>query len=216
MSRSVQVGDLLRVRVICWDPNAQQIGLTVRAFYVESFTGTPGLVTTTNAAIWFDTNLGVKYPDVLYNNAMYYGVDVCHLLPNPTDRPESASANRSNGTRGAVGLPTQTAGLISLYTTDRGRTKQGRIYLPFPAAADCITDGLVGAPYQNNAQAIGNYFTNPVTIINGASSVTGEFVAMPIALRLNQFYPFEDALVAGTWATQRRRGGFGPKNLPFV
>jgi len=162
-----------------------------------------------------DSSLAGLYTGLISSNSEYYGSQLYLLNPiGLPPRPDHVNVNNNPGTGGAGLLPSQTSGLVSLYSSTLGKIGQGRTYIPFPPPGLNNADGTPEATYVTDLNALGAFlFANNIVIDGG---VTATF--RPCLYRGGTDTPrfLESAVAHDAWATQRRRGAFGRLNkVPF-
>lgn len=163
----------------------------------------------------FEDTLAGTYADLMTASASYYGGQLYYQTPvGPRPRPESSTEYATIGANVFDPLPTQTCGLVSLYSGTLGKTGQGRIYTPFPAVNMNDANGTPTPLTITSLQALGTKLITPITVVDGG--VTGVFnpvLYIPGGAPPLQLIRF---LARDAWATQRRRGSFGRLNAnPF-
>ena len=130
--------------------------------------------------------------------------------------PIFIAQNSGNGARNAGNLPTQSAGLVSLYTNGRGRRNHGRMYIPFPDMAN--NDPVKNVPnalYLTGLTTIGNLFSGPALTIVDTNSATYTYNSVlfnPYKSLVNNMKAITSNIPRAKWATQRRRGAYGRTN----
>lgn len=213
MSTPIFPGDVLLAQFVVHAVPSQQVSISNR-YYKVGIVIVPGVVTFGDVATDLDTFMAGVWKALLYNSAFYHGCRVRRMLPANTDAWETSTAGGGAGTAGAVALPTQTAGLVRLKTAHLGKHGEGRIYVPFPAAADNITDGVPRVGYISAAVALGGRMSTQRIIVGGTG---GQIAVTPIITSPPAFttqYDVTDSGAADAWATQKRRGSFGRFNVP--
>lgn len=206
------VGNIFAVKTFCFMSN--QLGLNITHWRVESLIGT-GEISATNIAKYFDVNFCSLVKPCLTSKASYLGASAQKVFP--TKENEGLwNITSGPGGAGATPLPTQTSGLVSLRSEYTGRGKRGRMYVPFPST-DAIDAGSAN-DYPNVAyQALLEAYSAPTLAPQNVTS-GGNGVEL-VCVIMNRTLPGDSAPVisrraAGRWATQKRRGDFGPANFP--
>lgn len=122
------------------------------------------------------------------------------------------------GAGGVAGepLPRQIAGLITRRGEFAGRHHQGRIYVPFPSESS--NDPTLGRPSIGYAALIGTYagdmYTTVTPALGGSSAILTPYYRYQTGTPPNTFaFPYVSSQARDYWATQRRRGDFGAKNV---
>lgn len=212
MGTPIFVNDILYVQSIIQEVNLQQTAVITRFLKVTSIVA-PGVVTFGDVAAAVDALVGTRYNVLINNNADYLGTRVRRLRPVGLEAWENSTASANTGVAGAVAMPGQVTGLIRFTTNQIGKRGVGRLYIPFPAAADNILEGVPRPGYMTAAQSLGQRYVIQVTVTAGAAIYTLDWVlvtrgGVPVERRVL------DSLPVKAWATQRRRGSFGRFNKP--
>lgn len=206
------LNDIYQARIVTFQ--GVQTAYMVRHYTVQAITGIE--LTPQQLATALDTQFSGLVKQLANNNATYRGVGVKRLTA-PASVEVNSIAGNGLGLGGADSLPTQTAGLIRLYTTTPGRHGHGRSYAPFPSEQHSDVNGRPTGPYGTALAALGVSLLLNVTVTVGADSTTW---APGIYRRANgtfiKFVPGGFSVALANWATQRRRGGLGKANpSPF-
>jgi len=208
----IQPGDVVKALTICQVPG--QVSINARQYQLVQ-SSQSGELTSTNFLAAFAPQMHSYLVPLMAQEATYYGnmlyLDTPHATPGW--RPDSRGAERSVGTGGVGLLPHQTSGLISLYTNTIGKKGQGRIYVPFPPQITNGADGNPTAQYVTKLDELGMFLAGSIMVTVGA--VTHMF--LPVLYKKGGVpYQINTYQSRSGWATQRRRGNFGPTNeLPF-
>lgn len=206
------VGNIFAVKTICFLSN--QLGINITHWMVDSLVGT-GDISATKIAKYFDLNFCSLVRDCMTSKASYLGASAQKIFPIK-ENEGLWNISSGPGTKGATPLPTQTSGLASLRSEVTGRGKRGRMYVPFPAT-DAIDAGAAvdypNAAYQTAVEAYSAPVLTPQTVTDGGNGV------VLVCVILNRRLPGDSPPVisrraSSRWATQRRRGDFGPQNVP--
>lgn len=210
MSQNVVVNDVLVSEVYVNESGLQQTAVSRRFWLCTAITGTP---TFTLVAAYLDNLFAPLIKPIIVNSATYLGTRVRRVFPNTLDTWSAVAAHAGVGTAGAVGLPAQSCGLGEFYSAKIGKPNQGRIYLPFPSASSNTGAGVPSAGYITDALAYVTEFSNT------QNAGTGGNVATLVSVLWKASAPtFTTQIItvnlATSWATQRRRGGFGRFNRP--
>lgn len=214
VSTPVSVNDILGSEVVVNDPAEQQTAVLRRYWFVFSRVGSLA-VTFGDIAAALDTLWAADYKQLVYNSATYNGTRVRRFFPVAPQMAqwEVVTANAGVGTAGAVALPTQTCGLISLSGDLIGKSAEGRQYVPFPSASDNVTTGTPSSTYLTLLSALGQDLSQPV-VVTGVSGGSVTIVPGLFSLALGRFTQINAHLQRAAWATQKRRGAFGRVNRP--
>lgn len=127
-----------------------------------------------------------------------------------------STINQGDGSRMGDPLPKQVAGIFTRRSIFAGRHAQGRVYVPFPAESD--NDPDEGRPNLGYLAALGTYsadaYTSVPVVLGGDSCALnpGHWV-IPKPPGVPFWLNYVSAQTRDYWATQRRRGDFGPKNI---
>lgn len=212
MAFTIVVGGVVRHVAYC--AIAGQVSVTKRDWQCTSMSGGSSMA---SADIIDALSLMVAplYSDAMSQNAQYYGSQLYYQTPvGAKPRPDSTRAGTTDGVELVGLLPTQTCGLVSLYTDTLGKTGQGRMYVPFPAQNQMDDNGTPVALYLTVLGNLGLAHTTNKTIISGG--VTGVFTPVLYVPGGVPPKPIIKYIVRDAWATQRRRGSFGRTNsMPF-
>ena len=211
-SFQVVIGDVLRSAVYCQAYN--QVSVNTRDWQVTQIVGTSTLWST-DITIGLDQSFASLMKPMLSAFSTYYGVQLYKRTPvGAAPRPDGTHANAGPGTASGNNLPTQTCGLISLYSMVLGPSGQGRFYMPFPAVSHSETNATPTASYLNLLAALGYFLSTPETYVNAGVSIT----LTPCLYQPGGAPPreIEEYIARDAWATQRRRGSYGKGNkVPF-
>lgn len=214
MSNIIDAGDMLVVETVCTVPG--QVSINRLHWKVLATSGTVG-VKFIDVASWWNGLVANTYKSLMFNGAQYYGVRCRRVFPANTDRWQFVNASAGPGLAGAIGLPTQTCGLISLTGSVLGRKGAGRQYLPFPAADDNDGAGVPLGGYITKAAALAIQLVTQQTVPSnpaGGEAIIRCNVAPEVGIPEGN--AVTEAIPRTAWATQRRRGSFGRlNNLPF-
>ena len=202
--------DLLELRILTYAGN--QIGLNIRHWRV-GVTVAPGC-TLAEAATEIDATLAVSYPPCMSVNAVYRGVGLKRLDPNPTTETQVVLSETPGTTAGDL-MARQVTGIITLRSGLPGRANRGRMYVAFPSELDNDADGHPIPGYTARLDALGVLFEAPLVVIGAAGTAT----LFPVVKHANSMVndqEITEAVGRTKWATQRRRGDYGQGNtLPF-
>lgn len=209
MANQVVAGDIVRVRVICSYKN--QIGLNIRYWRCNSIVNAG--VTDLEIATQISSDIDTLYREVLSAQAFYEGVGV--QIISPVKREEFVVlTHRGAGLVAGDPMPTQVCGLIKMTTGFAGRSKRGRMYIPFPGEASSEEDqAYPTAQYVTDIQAIGDYFTDIITFEVGANEALGHWWLFNPNSEVPGGTGVTAAIARRNWATQRRRGQLGRPNV---
>jgi len=210
------VGDVLQVRAVCFTLN--QIALNITHWRVTSVAGAGQ--TLFQIAAKFSTDLHVAYKGWMPPAASFRGVGVTNIA-GVRSVEEVAIGNAGIGTVAGTNLiPTQVAGLISWKTDSAGRHFQGRIYPGFPSAGYVDAAGEMTAPGRTAVDVIRIAYGFAKTVTTGADACNLQLVLLHRPTPARPIPPnslttdVTISLRSQSFATQRRRGDYGPANQP--
>jgi len=208
---AIQAGDVVRAVTICQVPG--QVSINSRQYQLVQSSG--GVETTSAVFLTsFGPQMHAAMVPLMAQEATFYGFMLYLETPHATGwRPDTRGAERSVGTGGVGLLPHQTSGLISLYSNTIGKKGQGRIYVPFPPAIVNGADGNPSQQYLDKLDELGQFLTGSIMAVQGPAT----HMFLPVLYKKGGTpYQLGYYTVRNGWATQRRRGNFGPTNeLPF-
>lgn len=212
----VAPNDIIEAKFFCM--TSDQLGLSVCHFNV-------GPVVVGNVPPQAIADRLANYSAVLFQNLMpasaqFYGTGVKDISQTPPPVSTFSAMGRGAGLQPGILLPTQTSGLITWRTPFAGRKYRGRMYVPFPwVAADAGANDLPSIAYMFNLNALATALTTPIVVSSGPNNLTLNLAVYhrpkvgPPAVPQSA-----DNVTSYTtlqlWATQRRRGDHGRKNLP--
>lgn len=210
MSLPLALNDILSVQF--YSQVAEQTA--IMGFHYRVTTIGASAATDADAADALSTTMATPIKALLENNALYQGVQVRVLTHTPPPSPVLSAIGSAAGSAGAVGLPRQTAGLLSFQTGFAGPGRRGRMYVAFPAAADNVAGGSASAGYITRMQALAADLEGPINVAAGGRTAT--LTAVVFSRKLNTPFTIISSTTSNKWATQRRRGSFGRANTgPF-
>src|SRR5262245_23543879 len=202
------VGDIYRVNYRC--QLRDQHGINVVHYRTKAEVGVGVTAAAIIAALY--TRVLSTYTGLLSAEAVFLPPTIQQVYPPPTKLPFTHTA--SNVTGGILGnaAPPQTCGLVSFTTAFAGRDFRGRIYIPFPGAADVSSTGQPISTYLSRLISLGNAVVAPLTVTNAGNSVDME------ACIYHRKTPGNPTTINGViarlgYATQRRRSFFGAVNV---
>ena len=209
---TIPIGGIVRAITYCTVPG--QVSTNTRKYQLVSLSsGTT--FPSGDFVLAYDADMVNLYPPLLSTGAQYYGVQA--YLMNPIGlppRPDHVNINATAGTFGAGLLPTQSSGLISLYSSTLGKIGQGRIYVPFGSPTALDANGTPTAAYGLGLTDLGAYSAANRVIIAGGITATFRPCLYQGGVDTPRF--IETFKIHDAFATQRRRGSFGRANsLPF-
>jgi hypothetical protein len=177
-------------------------------------TANPGALTLQNIAQLFYAGLATTTNGWMASDATDYGVAATKIWPLPRSQLSGSTGASRAGLSGAISLPTQTCGIISLFDGGTGPGHRGRVYLFFPSASMNQTPGIPTAAFQTLGNIFGTLISSSITL--GALGVTWTGVPVLWHSKSRTTTQIQSYLYRGAWGTQRKRGSFGrPNNPPF-
>lgn len=203
-----QVGDLYEARIVV--TQGQQTSINVRHYEVTAKSGNGA--TDAQIASAIDTLIAGAYKALLDSVAFYRGVGVRRITPLPIGVEVSTLASSGVGTATGDSLPGQVSGLITLRTAFGGRSRRGRVYIPFPAEGD---NGTTGTPTVGYNTRLGTLAAQLITSITAGGGGNDNFlIPVVYSRKFNLKTPVTTASGPFKWATQRSRGTYGRVNAP--
>jgi hypothetical protein len=209
MTVNLQSGDVVQFRV--WSSDSEQAA--VNTFHYLCIAPPVGTVTDFDAAVEFDTVIAANLKAMLYNGAVYNGVECRVVNRLPLSIFQVGNAGTGAGTAGAVGMARQDAGLTGWTTALAGPGNRGRTFWPFPSVTDNQGLGVPTAGYQGKQNTIVGTLIGLNLLHNVAVTAT---IAVAMVVRRKGAFPpvtITSATDRGRWATQRRRGSYGRVNV---
>jgi hypothetical protein len=208
-------GDIAEVKQFCLANNNQ---LGVNILHMTVHTPVAGFAQANLAKAWGGlVSAGLRL--MMPNTAQYYGTGVKNLSQVPNPAPSFSTQGQGPGLDGAVLLPTQTCGLITLRTPYAGRAYRGRVYVAFPSAIENVSLDVPSAAYIAAITGFATTLAEDQILTDGLTSATvrvGIFHRPPKGQTPtpSSITTVTSGTAAHIWATQRRRGEYGRKNLP--
>jgi len=151
--------------------------------------------------------------DCMCSQANVIGAKVAFVGPDPLPLPGLATTLQP-GTGSANPLPAVVSGILTFQTPLAGRSRRGRVFIPFPTVEDVAANDLPTTGYQNLIYSFG------LTLL-GLTSVSGPTTTYTIKWGVwsaahAYFTQYNDVRANAKWSTQHRRGSYGKVNLPNV
>lgn len=203
-------GDLYEVRIVC--NRGDQTSINVRHYLCTTKTGTG--VTDLYLATQLDLTFHSAYKALMDATSSYRGTGVRRISPLPLGVENVSVANAGIGTATGTRLPSQDAGMITLRTEFGGRTRRGRIYVPFPSVSDNDAAGNPTTGYMTRLGTLAGVLIFVQGLTQGANANTFQPVIHSRKEGVNTY--IRTATAIQKWATQRSRGQFGrPNPYPF-
>jgi len=213
MGKQISENDIVVLQVVIFNPPDSQIAV-LNNFYSANTPAGSGAVFTNDVCTAFDGIVAALYKALIWNTADYRGIrcrTVWPVLP-PMDAWVVEVGNEGTGGAGAVGLPSQTCGLLRKISEVLGKKGEGRQYLPFPSTSDNETSGRPNATYQGHAAALGTALITPF-VVTGTGTKSFTFNPCLFNPKDGPGPRITGTLTTTDWATQRRRGAYGRANL---
>lgn len=213
MAIPINLSDVYNVMVVLYVQDKGQIAVTVRRFKVTAITGTPSNQDLADGA---DSNWATNWKGVLAPDAKYLGTRVQSLEPNYGEAWADGIGGAGVGTfADAVDTgPGQLAALIRLFTGERGRKGEGRVYVGFPPLNAIDNAATPTAGYVTALATLGGILKNPFVASAAGGTITGKFGNWNKALA--EFNEYVESDIPDAFATQRRRGSYGKLNIPPI
>lgn len=198
MAVVVAIGDTLELTLVC--KGQSQYSLNVRHYRVSIVGGSPA--TDADCAEFLDTQFNGAYKGLLSDQASYWGLKIQNIAPVK----RSAVAyivNRGPGVNAGGLMSTQTAGVIKLTTALSGRSKRGRIYIPFADEDSNTNTGKPEAAYLTDLNTLAGVFDDTQAVTIGGRTCT--LVPVVRSRKLSSNQDITGAVARTEWGTQRRR-----------
>lgn len=204
-------GDIWKVTVVSFLNVQEQLGLMDTHWSISSVVGTPdGL----DLATAIDTTVGAVLKPFLPSVAAYAGCEAVRVLPAPVYDPDISIGSAGAGSFGATVLPPQCACILKLDTGMIGKSKRGRLYVPFPASGSLDPSGVISAGARTLLTAMGSALLGGIVV--GAGGDTAVATLGVYSRKLSTIAEVTDIATPFGFATQRRRGFYGRSNIrPF-
>jgi len=154
------------------------------------------------------------YIALMSNRATFYGVATHRQLPGPPTTTEFIFRDTA-GDESSDPLPPQTCGLFTRQGVISNRRQRGRMYVPFPPESLNDTNGEPDVAYQSDLQDLGDMVVGSQVFTDAASANAGTLKWKVFSGMDGQYYDVSNARIRRSWATQRRRSGFGGVWVPF-
>ncbi len=211
MATPLTNGNVIEVRIVSFIP--EQIALNRLYYEVGNLQGSGA--DTANAAFDIDVAVAGAYRAVMPVTAEYRGVSVQRVFPLPRTVADVQTGLAGPGLAAGGLQPTQVAALVAKKTGFAGRAFRGRAYAPFPSDSFQAATGKPSGAFvagQLNAFAL----ALAATIVAGLAPNTVDLTPVLFKTPAGPATSITSVVPRTEWATQRRRGGFGAKNvLPF-
>lgn len=217
-------GNIIQSRT--WVTSGDQAAVNVRHWVVETHTGNGAELVDFAAAL--NTALSTPYKAAIATVAVYRGVQTSRIWPLPPTVAENAVTGAGPGVNAGEVLPKQCSGLVGLTTDLAGRKFRGRVFIPFPHEGNNSATAVPDALYLGFLDSIGNAYSSNYTPGVGPDTSfvkpclptrvlragTGPGTPNPPRYDLTGGRTLITGyIVRPFWATQRRRGSYGRKNV---
>lgn len=212
MAEKITVGNIYLVK--WWTLLGSQLGITQCHFVCNGETGNSAF--DEDFRDYLSLNTSAKFKDCLNNNANHRGISVWRIWPLPKPVPIISTAGAGNGTGAGDPLPKQVSGIIKKKTSQAGRAYRGRMYIPFPSEGNNDpTQGRPNGAYIALLSLFALTIEPQITVGAGPDTAILKscIVHASVPGTFNYITEFDEPPY---WATQRRRGDYGPQNVaPF-
>jgi hypothetical protein len=199
--------DIWELRV--WSLLGEQVGVNTFHWRASAVAAAP---TDAQSASHFDALIDTEYKAILNNVAAYRGVTFQRVFPLPRTRAAIATTGAGVGTGGASPLPKQVAGVITWLTPFAGPAFRGRSYLPFPSEEHNTSNGVPQAAYTTACNTLATLLITPQTVLGGPGQ-TVTWTRVLANLLDNIYIEVDGFLSRPRWATQKKRGDYGQRNI---
>lgn len=203
---NLAVNEVYRASIYC--VLGDQTSVNVVHYRITSIAGTP---TEAQLAAGVEAIYATPMKSLMSDQVSFRGVGVQRLFPIPPRAQVFSLAAQGPGTQASDALPKQVSGLIAKRTVFAGRKFRGRFYMPFPAeGSNDPTQGRPSAAYLTSLAALATNMNSGPNIGSGGNTATAQHVIWH-----HSTSTFDDVvlnLARPYWATQRRRGDYGPTN----
>lgn len=170
-----------------------------------------------------DGVIGPLFINLMSTQSEHVGADIQDVTGAPPFLlPAATVVGAGAGAVAGGQLPGQVCGVISLLTDTSGRQFRGRMYVPFPAQADCtaVNPTTPIAGYVTRLTLLSAAFVGQETLAGIAGgSVTFSWAikhGLPKVGPVPLPSPITNARSNKLWGTQRRRGNYGrPNSVPI-
>lgn len=204
---NLAVNDVYRINI--YVVTATQMSKNTLFFKVTTFTAG---ATDTNLVRALEGVISGPMKALITTDSSYRGCGAQRVQPQPTTMEVYSIVGQGVGTVASPPLPTQCCGLITKRTAFAGPKYRGRLYAPFPGEADSAgATGLPTAGYITRLDALALQTTGFQSEVDGGISISGDYGLFNQSSGV--FTPTLTWTSRPRWATQRRRGSYGPENV---
>lgn len=201
--------DIIEVKVMCYQ--STQMSVNVRHYIVDvPFNGDRDyqMLADRLSAKW-----APFMKALLAENANYVGLKMSVISPTPTAEFTSL-VGAGPGTRTGTSLSPQSAGLVTLRSLEPGRSKRGRLYMPFPSEEDNVSTGYPSTTYVTDLQTVGDWIVDHL-VLTGVGADTCTLASVVWSRTLGTAARIESSNARTAWATQRRRSYINRADMPL-
>lgn len=209
VSQTIQNGDVLAVKIHCYMNN--QLAINDLWFRCSGLLGAS--CSDVLACGDFDALWAATVKAYLPTAATYLGTTLAIRKPVPYPTVRS-TAGQGVGSYNQNPLPSQSCGVLSMYTNVVGPAGRGRLYMPFPNVAFNGTDGKPNSTGKSAWAALASLIINPILLGAGGNTINATWGVFHRLTGLTS--DIQTAVAEGKWGTQKRRGSYGRMNpQPF-
>jgi len=208
MATNMAVNDIVQIRLLTSLP--PQIAFNLLYFKILTISGTPTLE---NQSGNLATQIIPAYKQLISQSAVFRGIGVSRLTPNPTSEFPDVSQAGVGGSASDT-LPSQTTGVLKYVDGGRGASHRGRIYLPFPTETFSDALGIPTNPYLANITTFAAILFAGITTVNGINGAGWQWVMRHRKPVPNTYSAVSNYFAVQKWARQKRRGMYGKPNVP--
>jgi hypothetical protein len=207
----VNIAEVWRVNFYLWVDG--QIGITGINTFINMVTGAP--VNAGDLAFAYMAATDPNFTLLTANAVLILGARASRVKGAGPDPQAGIATSTSTGSSANPPMPQQASGIMSYYTIFAGRSKRGRMYIPFPSVGDQDTDASPIQNYADRITALGDNIMG-VTAFTGIS--TGSANINWVIWHKATLTTDDVASHIGRkrWATQKRRGNYGKLNPPII
>nr|CDL66644.1 unnamed protein product [uncultured bacterium] len=213
MATVLQLGDIVEVKLGCYDLALGQVTINVLHYYV----GTVAALGVTDADFADDLQPAFRaaYRAVLSPQSTWHGVRVQKIWPLPVAMAWVDASNPSIGVFGSVPAPAQLSPVITKQTAGAGRSKRGRFYVGLPPIEAVNPDGTPDPAYNTALLPLANLLDDVWNVIELGGQA--QLVSCIYNRDTHAVSQVLNRRINDKFGTQRRRGVYGRQNVipPF-
>lgn len=209
---SLVVGHTYRTRLVTF--SGAQVGLNI--LYYRCFQG-PALADQTEQSFadHMSQLVAPLYRAILPEQASFRGVGVRDVATPLALEFTQNGQSQAGLVQGGIGAK-QIAGLVAKFTAVNTPRARGRMYAAFPGLGSMETDGRPTGVYENQLDAMADVLFANISFGPNLNPTVMEPVIFSPGPGIIQINKIIQHRTRNRWATQRRRGDFGPTNIvPF-